>query len=337
MTRSRTVLASALLVAGSCREPDATNLSAAGPLLVGTATPASAAATKEQKVPVARVVEGSTSVILKATHIVVVTVSHVDEAEDQVHLDVTLADTLKGIPIAAPGATLRVSGQRAQPGRRELTPQGPWAAVEHNPGSRLVAFSNASPGTTAVLAEPALLRVLSASPAEAEVRRALAVDRDGGPLSARIRTISEPPALSPLFGEYVVARLDEDTLYRDAAGFDKVMTWFEDPGRSTSLQMFMLLSLVGKVLLTEPNPPGFTERLALSALRILASTSDEPLARQIVDTYLPNLLGLEGAGPRKTVQMVIKGDEGTRMRVRAALQRRPAGAARDRVLQWIGP
>ena len=70
---------------------------------------------------------------------------------------------------------------------------------------------------------------------------------------------------------WLVARLAEDTLYGDAAGFDRVMSWFEAPGRSSSLWRFVLPALVGKLLMTEPNPPGFTERLALAALRIVVA------------------------------------------------------------------
>ncbi|WP_437719058.1 hypothetical protein WMF45_23175 [Sorangium sp. So ce448] len=254
------------------------------------------------------------------------------------HLEVILADALKGAIAAKAGDPIHISGHRSRPGPREASvPPGVWSSVDLAVGARLVAFSSASsPHAALVFAEPALLRMLPSAPAEDEVRRALTLERAGGPLSARIQTVTEPPALSPLFGEYVVARLAEDTLYRDAVGFDQVMAWLEDPGRSPSLQMFVIQSLVGKVLLTEPNPPGFTERLALATWRVLSSTQDEALATQIVDTYLPNLLGLEGAAPFKSVQTVFHGDEGARTLGREALLRRPAGGARDRLLGWIG-
>jgi hypothetical protein len=172
-------------------------------------------------------------------------------------------------------------------------------------------------------------------PAEEEVRRALALERAGGPLPARIASVTEPPPLSVLFGEYVAARLGEETLYGDPRGFDTVMAWLEDARRATPLQMFMLQSLSGTLLLSEPNPPGFTDRMAVAAIRILVAGRDEALDAQIVDTYLPNLLGLEGAAPRKTVDAVFKGDERTRAAVREALQRRAPGSGRERLLDWL--
>ena len=283
-----------------------------------------------------RVVEGSMSVILSATHIFVVTVLTVDAA-DELRLELALSDVLKGEPIAPPGTRLGASGQRAQSNRRELEPQGPWALAGPTVGARLVVFSRASSsGAAAVLAEPAILRVLPAAPAEEEVRRAITLERAGGALAERIGSVGEPPPLSSLFGEYVVARLGDETLYRDPRGFDAVMVWFEDPRRSPSLQMFMLQALTGKLLLTEPNPAGFTERMALAALRILASTGDEALAGQVVDVYLPNLLGLEGSATRRTAVTIVGSDDRTRSAARAALQRRAPGGARDRLLDWLG-
>ena len=329
------IAAAVLATAMSCRAPDGGNVVQARPPS-DAAAPGGASTGIQQEVAVTRVVESSTSAILSATHILVVTVLAVDEA-DQLRIDLALADVLKGEPIAAAGTRLSVSAQRSQSSRRELEPAGPWALAGPTAGVRLVVFSRASSSApAAVLAEPAILRVLPAIPAEEEVRRAIALEAAGGALAPRITAVGEPPPLSSLFGEYVVARLGEETLYGDPVGFDTVMTWLEDPRRSPSLQMFMLQALTGKLLLTEPNPAGFTERMALAALRILASTGDEALAGQIVDVYLPNLLGLEGSATRRTAVTIVGSDDRTRSAARAALQRRAPGGARDRLLDWLG-
>ena len=301
----------------------------------GVGGTANAGAVASQEPATTRVLPNSVSVILKAAHIVVVTVLNA-QAGPEIRLKLALADTLKGLPVGAPGTQFQVAGQGAPPGRREAAPQGPWAAVDHRAGARLVVFSSATDSTpAAVFNEATVLRVLSATPAESEVRRALAMERSGGPLSSRLDTMTEPPPLSALFGEYVVARLGEETLYGDPIGFDTVMTWFENPGRSRSLQLFVLQTLTGRLLLTEPNPVGFTERLALAAFRILADTADRVLAGQIADTYLPNLLGLQSMTPHKTVEAVFRGDTRTLARARGVLEQRPAGGARDRLLAWL--
>jgi hypothetical protein len=150
-----------------------------------------------------------------------------------------------------------------------------------------------------------------------------------------IASVIEPPNLSALFGGYLLARLDEGILYRNRAAFDKTMSWLEADNRSLSVQTFISEELTAKLLLTEPNPPGYTERFVRSLLRILGSTADNTLATEIENTYLPNLLGLEGAAPRKTAQTVFQTDNQARARARAALLRRPASSTRDLLVAWI--
>ena len=326
------VLATALASAvGPPPRPSGDDAASAATVL---AAQAGTAATARQEVPMTRVVAGSASVILEAAHIVVVVVESVS-ASEALRLEVTVRDVLKGKPLATRGARVGITARRDAQGRRELQPRGPWAAAGPRPGDRLVVFSSAaSSEAAAVLDESATLRVLPAASAENDVRRALALEHEGGTLPRHIGSVGEPPALSALFGEYMVARLGEDTLYADAAGWGRTMVWLEAPGRSSTLQMFVMQALTGKFIVQAAQAP-VTDRLALCALRILGGTADEALAAQLVETVLPNLLGLEGASPLRPVAAVLDGEQGTKVRVLTALQRRPAGMARDRLLRWL--
>jgi hypothetical protein len=281
-----------------------------------------------------RVVPASPSIILKATRIVVVEVRAVGEGVES-RLDLILRDVLKGTLDASPGMPMSATGRLASPARRELTPSGPWAAARPVPGATLVVFSSAaSADPRAVLAESAILRVTGAEIVGHDVRRALALDRAGGPLQAHIAAVTEPPPLTALFGEYLMARVAEEKLHADPDGFASLMTWLEKPERSAALQLSVVQSLTGKVI-TDSAPGRIIDRLALAALRILVVTDDDALAGQLVDTYLPNLLGLEGSLPRRTVATVTSGDADMRARALAAVRRRPASVTRERMSDWL--
>lgn len=284
--------------------------------------------------------------ILRATHILTLTILSLDEGPWQAasrggrsqsfraaaRIDATLA----GQPIAKPGAQVNIAGIRSQPGPRDSFGPGVWSEVELTPGTRLVVLSRAttSSAATAVLAEPAVMAVLPAEPAAEEIRRVLRLDRSAAGLADALRSLSEPPILTTLFAEYLVARLQQHMLYADAPGFDKVMSWLEADGRSSAVQRHVIEALTARLLSMPPPRPGFTERLALAGWRLLAKTADETLASQIETTFLPNLLGLEGAAAPVPVQAVVT-DAHERHRIREAMQRRLASPARDRLLRWL--
>jgi hypothetical protein len=87
--------------------------------------------------------------------------------------------------------------------------------------------------------------------------------------------------------------------------------------------------------LADPAPAGFAERLARGAPHVLARGAGEPLATQLVDTYLPNLLGLSGRATRKGPRAIFGDDAAARARAREALLRRAPSAGRAALLAWI--
>lgn len=285
--------------------------------------------------------------ILRATHILTLTVLSLDEGPWQgaprggrsqsFRAVARVNATLAGQPIAKPGAEVSIAGTRSQPGPRDSYGPGVWSEVELSPGTQLLVLSRASTSTaTAVLAESAVMAVLPAEPAAEEVRHVLRLDRSAAGLADALRSLSEPPALTTLFAEYLVARLQQHTLYADAPGFDKVMSWLEADGRSPAVQRHVIEALTAQLLSAPPPRSGFAERLALAEWRLLAKTADETLASQIETTFLPNLLGLEGSAKPVPVQTVFGKDSGERQRLAEALRHRPASPSRARLLGWLG-
>ena len=166
----------------------------------------------------------------------------------------------------------------------------------------------------------------------------MSVERAGGRFTPHLEEVSGLPPESPLFGEFVVARFDEDGVFADEEGLDQFLGWLEAPERSPALRLFVVAAIFQRGLEEDEAPLGARRQLARSALRILAAApSDDALAAQLVDTYLPNLLGIEGAAAPVTQQTVFRGAADARPRAREALSSRPESPARDRLLDWIGP
>lgn len=295
-----------------------------------------------------RTLADSTSVILRSTHILVLEILSVD-GEDwtpgprgtstrAIRIEARLAALIKGRLDVTSGEGLRISAHISRSGPRAVGLPGVWSRHPPQPGQRIAVFSSAqATHADAVMAEPSLLRILPAAEVDADLRQAKAIEEAGAPLVAALGRVSEPPLLTPLFAEYLVACLDQEHLIAAPKDLAGLLQWLEAEGRSPAVRLFVIPALYQRMLSGARTPRASAVALARSSLRLLADApADDALAQRLVETDLPHLLGLEGSAPKLTPETLFASAPGERDRARRTLREWPAGRARDRLVAWIG-
>lgn len=285
----------------------------------------------------------TSSDILRSTHIVALTVLSANPLSwteagryrvRDVDMTVRLDRVLKGAAAEPEGSTVAVAVKQFEPaGDFIFAVPGAWSGQNLSVGQGFLAFSIASDGDdlARLLADPQCVRVFPAAEALPDVELTLMA---GSPEMSLPRllalTAERKSSYGALFAGYVAARLPE-LFFRELADFDAVMRQLEDPALSPVAREILLEDCYTKMIMLDPAPPRFVARLLAGTVRVLALPGTQALGRSIAQTYLPNLLGLEGAAVRKNADAVFQGDSQLRERAAAAFQ--AAGGAA--VVEWL--
>jgi hypothetical protein len=289
----------------------------------------------------------SASVILQATHILLLQIESADSGSwaqetartqaRSVKLQISLREVLKGSVGDDTSTNIEISVQQtAGLGSRIFAVPGVWSGKPVSAGTRLVVFCRSSSrNAISILQESHALAVLPPEECLSDVRRALDAEREHVTLPELIpRFAGGPDSPGPLFAEYMAARLDE-VLFEDREGFNELLSSLEMPVLPPRFRGLLLRTLFERVLLADPAPPGFAERLVVAALRIAMLPDAAPLRPDLLTNYLPNLLGLEGGATRKVADSVFLGFPGERERAERALTDYPEPAEAALILDWI--
>jgi hypothetical protein len=258
----------------------------------------------------------SSSELLRATHIALVRIETSEISEWQpagrieqrrVLLKVTLLELYKGELRERVGAAVSLPVWQCRPaGLRIFAVPGVWSGNELEPGSRFVLFS-VSPSQIAaeVFAEPSLFRVEPAATAVPDVLLAL---RGGVPeisIADHIaRCNDEMPTWGYLFARYFEARMPE-AFFNHFRDFDALMRAIEDPQLSAIATRILLPAAYSKLMLYDPAPSIFLHRLLMATERVLETSRGEFLRSAVLETYLPNLLGITGGLTQKHASEVL--------------------------------
>lgn len=285
----------------------------------------------------------TSSDILRSTHIVALTILSASPGAwsetgryrvRDVDMTVRLDRALKGAATESEGVVVAVEVKQFEPaGDFIFAVPGAWSGQNLSVGEGFLVFSIAFDGDdlTHLLADPQCIRVFPAADALPDVELALVA---GSPEMSLPRllalTANRKSSYGALFAGYVAARLPE-LFFREFADFDAVMRELEDPALSPVARDILFEDCYTKMIMLDPAPPQFVARLIAGTVRVLALPGTEGLGRNIAQTYLPNLLGLEGAAVRKNADAVFDGDSELRERAAAAFQ--AAGGAG--VVEWI--
>jgi hypothetical protein len=289
----------------------------------------------------------STSVILQATHMLLIQIESADSGSwaqetartqaRSVKLQISLREVLKGSVGDDTSTNIEIPVQQAAGlGSRIFAVPGVWSGKLLNAGTRHVVFCRSSSvNANDILQEAHTMAVMSSGECLSDVRRTLDAEREHVTLPELIpRFAGDPDSLGPLFAEYMAARLDE-VLFRDAEGFNELMSSLETPIVSSRFRGIILREIYSRALLADPAPPGFDDRLVVGTLRIIALPEAAPLHDDLLKTYLPNLLGLEGGATKKRAESIFRRFPGEREQAERVLSAYATPAIAALVLDWI--
>lgn len=241
----------------------------------------------------------SRSLILRATHVLVLQVIDVDERpwtpraaggeERAPVLQVRLDEVIKGRIDQTPGQSVRVQARQVRLGEAWGPMPGVWSNVRLDPGLRLVAFSiSGSRDAAALLSDPAAVALLPTETALPDVHRVARTAQLGlAGLLAEAR--KDAPAMGYLFADYLWAKYQAESL-ADFKSFNAMLTAVEWPELNTVARSTLLMAIPDAVLGVDPPVTRHIDRLAVCMVRLLALPAAKALHDNIVGTFLPNLV-----------------------------------------------
>ena len=281
--------------------------------------------------------------ILRATHIVQVSV-YMFRASDwepvsgrlqqrTMRLIVRLGEVYKGTITEEAGTSVPLEIVQSAPRiPRIFALPSIWSDHELEQGGEFVIFSVSSSHTAReVLAEPPAFRVERADLAVPDLIRA---QRAGAPeLSVGgtiLASIDELENWGYLFAQYLEARLPE-TFFQEFPDFDVFLRTVEAPQLSPVARRMMMAAAYTKLMLYDPAPPRFINRLLAATARVLGAPYGENLRTAVLDTYLPNLLGLNGGLARKPAADILNAAPAQRDTIGMFL----AGSSAPGIRAWL--
>ena len=241
-----------------------------------------------------------------------------------VELRVRIEKALKGA--GNPGELTIVVDQSEPSGPMDVAVPGAWSGQSIDASTEYVVFSH-----SASLAEKDTLEVRPAREALADTQLALQSDALGWTVLQALQHGAGHP-LGPLFVQYASSRLPE-ILFDDFAQFDGLMTLLEKEALSASVRLATLEEIFSRFLLADPAPPGFVARLAAASLRMIVG-KDLAVRQRLIETLLPNLVGIEGGATPKAASDVLSDYRMDAERAKRFLRAEP-GSSAARLLVWL--
>jgi hypothetical protein len=248
-----------------------------------------------------------------------------------VDLTVRLDRVLKGRTEGPAVATVQVR-QYTPAGAFIFAVPGAWSNQDIVPGAAFVTFSIADGGSWPdLLDDSQCRRVFPSELALPDVELASLADSPELPVARLLAsTADRKGAYGALFASYLEARLPELFL-GTMADFDRVIRELEDPELSSVARRILCEGMYAKMILLDPIPSRFIARLIEGTMRMLALPFTEGLGRNIIGTYLPNLLGIEGGAMPKNADTIFDGKP--ELRAQAITVFESAGAAE--IVRWL--
>jgi hypothetical protein len=211
-----------------------------------------------------------------------------------------------------------------------------WSGYEIAPGAAFVVFSKAcGVETEALLVEPCAFAVRPADAALAEVQLVSELATPETRLPDLVtRLTARPEILTLLSARYAAARLRE-VLFGDLAGFDHVLSEAENLKAPAIFRRTVITEAYDDLMMLDPAEAPFIARLIWGSVRMLGSGTEPGFASRVLETYVPNLLGLEGGLSNKRSSDVFA-DANEKLRETATILRGNTQLpGRERLLEWL--
>lgn len=292
----------------------------------------------------------SSAEILRATHILLVTVlesaphawTPVSERLQRRDVDVvfSISRVLKGVTAESPGVPVRATVQQFEViGDRYFRVPGVWSEKELVREARFVTFSSSAFGTEfsaagSLLTEPECFVVDRGNSAVFDVALADWAGTPPEPLGSLMRaTAPQRPDYGKFFARYVEARLPE-ILFHNVSDFDAVMDAVEDPALSPVARWLILSGVCSWCIMLDPAPPAYVARLVTAIARVVSQPVDASLQVNMLQTFLPNVLGIVGGAQPKPAREVFADQPERRVLTESLLAAYPDRAAATALLEW---
>ena len=290
----------------------------------------------------------STSEILRATDIILVRLGHLTLGPPQpggdflvvreVHAELNIEQILKGsLPKDRTQVVNLVFSVYANEGSRFTALPGIWSHQTISEGAQFVLFSIAGSNDPAqVLSEPQCFRCETAEEAMPDIGRASLEDTPGLTLAKLvIRSATERASFKSLFARYVAWRLREVVMANSLEDFDSILAVAESPETNDVFRRILVTEAYDLLMMLDPAPNTMLARLIWGSIRLIATENGEPMRELVLQTLLPNLIGLEGGLVRKHAPDVFAGADVQRREVEEILSARQEFPGRDQIIQWL--
>lgn len=212
---------------------------------------------------------------------------------------------------------------------------GSWSgkAVERD-REYLVFSRSASTDPDEVFADDATLLVAEPN-AAVDVETALEFEDHRWPLRD-LNAHAGPAArqLGPMFASYLGERFP-DSVKHGIREWDGILSFIERRDLNPAFRVPAAEAAFDAVLLFSPAPRDIVRRTVFMAFNLLASADDPASQASLLDTYLPNLLGMEGQEVKRTATQVFANKATERRMAEKALAQSPPSAGRERLLRWL--
>lgn len=252
----------------------------------------------------------------------------------KVDLELTVVEVIRGK--VAPGKASVTVEQSDYAGLLRMRPlPGVWSGVKLLPGSKWVLFCHGADLPVAQLVATCTA-VVPADQVLPGLRTAVKAEAEQLTLDA-VLTLAKPQAarLDRVFVEFLYARYGGVAMSSQQQ-FDVLMAFAELGPLQVGTRQAMLMGAYDMVSDHGEATPERGRRLALAMFRTLQMPEAVDLHENLVQTYLPNLLGISSAQPPMTAAYVFKDQQALQAAIKAALKGPLRESEHAKLEAWLG-
>lgn len=294
------------------------------------------------------VIPTSLSKVYRATHILLVRVRAAEKTDWQprpeggvkrtVDLVLDLEEVLKGTVPLEPGDRLRIVVTQVGTGTSRIAAvPGVWSNQPVSPGTVFVAFCRGKDDLGAeLLRDPYCQALTLADDALDDMRLCLQAERQDLDL-AELLELARPTAgeLGGVFAQFLWERYGAEAL-ETAEDFERILTFIGLPDLSHMARAVLLDAVYSSVVVTSGRPVERVQRLVTGMFRLLDVTAAEALHGNIIDVFLPNLLGLPTGKEVTTAAETFRASPEELEELRQLLLEYEGPADTGPLLGWLG-
>jgi hypothetical protein len=288
------------------------------------------------------------SIVLRSTHILLIEVITANAGpwapsspgliSRSVDLSLHVSEALRGKLDPAPGGPVHISiTQSDYDGELMMQPlPGAWARVELLPGTALVVFAESDEvRVERILSEPACTRVVPAEPVLSGLRIAGQAEAGDLPLGRTLALAAlDTDRLDSTFAEFLWDKYGDGAV-ASQGDFNLLADFAERKGFDAGTRQALLKGGYDLVGLYGDATPERAQRLALAMFRVLQMPEAADLRENLINTYIPNLLGITSGLPHQAASRVFRDHETDRNSVKSFLQGHKSDGDTAELLTWL--